>query len=200
MVQPVRQEADRKSGRVGKVTGVQTCALPISSGLTTMMLALMKSPWTRLQTWALHRTHGRASRRGISAPSGTGRWTTWPETACSVPCFATTASHGSAGTSRSRSEERSCRESDWSSDVCSSDLLWFDDDDVGADEEPLDEAPDVGAPPDARSSVEAWHIRSVGHRPMDYMARDCLFGSLFRDHRVPWFSRYVKKQIGRAVV
>ena len=25
------------------------------------------------------------------------------------------------------------------------------------------------------------------------MARDCLFGSLFRDQRVPWFRRYVKK-------
>jgi hypothetical protein len=28
---------------------------------------------------------------------------------------------------------------------------------------------------------------------MDFMARDCLFGTLFRDHRVPWFRRYVKK-------
>jgi hypothetical protein len=25
------------------------------------------------------------------------------------------------------------------------------------------------------------------------MARDCLFGALFRDHRVPWFRRYVRK-------
>jgi hypothetical protein len=70
----------------------------------------------------------------------------------------------------------------------------WDDDDLPTDAGPSGEEPEmIATAPDARASVEEWHIRSVGHRPTDFMARDCLFGSLFRDHRVPWFRRYVKK-------
>jgi hypothetical protein len=44
----------------------------------------------------------------------------------------------------------------------------------------------------AKKSVKDWVIRGVGKRPHDFIARDVLFGSLFRDHRVPWFHRYVR--------
>ena len=52
-------------------------------------------------------------------------------------------------------------------------------------------AKDMGL--NAKKSVLAWHISAVGRRPRDFIARDCLFGSLFRDHRVPWFRRYVRR-------
>src|SRR5262245_64800645 len=52
---------------------------------------------------------------------------------------------------------------------------------------------DAGVDPNARGAVEQWRIVAVGHRPKDYLARDCLYGSLWRDHRVPWFRRYLKK-------
>ena len=45
----------------------------------------------------------------------------------------------------------------------------------------------------ARNDVSDWRILAVGKRPHDFIARDCLFGSLFRDHRAPWFHRYVRK-------
>src|SRR5262249_54097375 len=38
-----------------------------------------------------------------------------------------------------------------------------------------------------------WRIVAIGHRPKDFLGRDCLYGSLWRDHRVPWFRRYLKK-------
>jgi hypothetical protein len=70
---------------------------------------------------------------------------------------------------------------------------WYDDE-PGAGDEPAESPPGLSnASRRARESVEAWHVLSVGHRPTDFMARDCLFGSLFRDHRVPWFRRLVKK-------
>jgi hypothetical protein len=71
---------------------------------------------------------------------------------------------------------------------------WIDDEDAGFEDEPSEEAPDRStSASDARLSVEGWEIRSVGHRPMDFMARDCLFGSLFRDYRVTWFRSYIKR-------
>jgi hypothetical protein len=47
--------------------------------------------------------------------------------------------------------------------------------------------------PDAKGVVAQWNILAVGHRPEDYLGRDCLYGSLRRDHRVPWFRRYLKR-------
>src|ERR1700685_1006392 len=46
---------------------------------------------------------------------------------------------------------------------------------------------------DPKESVTDWDIQAVGRRPRDFLARDCLFGSLFRDHRVPWFHRYMRR-------
>jgi hypothetical protein len=65
-----------------------------------------------------------------------------------------------------------------------------DDDDEGDDYlDPFD----AGMEPDARGAVAQWKIVAVGHRPEDFLARDCLYASLARDHRVPWFRRYLKK-------
>ena len=45
----------------------------------------------------------------------------------------------------------------------------------------------------AEESVREWHICAVGRRPSDFLARDCLFGSMFRDYRVRWFHRYMQR-------
>ena len=52
-------------------------------------------------------------------------------------------------------------------------------------------ADDLGL--DAFDSVRQWQIRAVGKRPQDFIARDCLFGSLFRDYRATWFHRYLQR-------
>jgi hypothetical protein len=52
---------------------------------------------------------------------------------------------------------------------------------------------DACVDPDAKGAVERWRIVAVGHRPEDYLARDCLYRSLRLDHRVPWFRRYLKR-------
>ena len=52
-------------------------------------------------------------------------------------------------------------------------------------------AADLGL--DAQKSVSQWRIRALGRRPKDFLARDCLFGSMFRDHRATWFHRYLRK-------
>src|SRR5262245_29548225 len=36
----------------------------------------------------------------------------------------------------------------------------------------------AGVDPNARGAVEQWRIAAVGHRPKDFLGRDCLFGSL----------------------
>jgi hypothetical protein len=46
---------------------------------------------------------------------------------------------------------------------------------------------------DPQVSVESWKIEAVGRRPEDFLVRDCLFASLFRDKRATWFHRSVKK-------
>ena len=65
---------------------------------------------------------------------------------------------------------------------------------------PDPDASDTASPPigefsnsDAQAAVEEWRIQAVGRRPIDFLARDCLFSTLFRDARVPWFHRYVRK-------
>ncbi len=52
---------------------------------------------------------------------------------------------------------------------------------------------DACVDPDAKGAVERWKIVAVGHRPQDYLARDCLYAALLRDRRVPWFRRYLNR-------
>lgn len=49
---------------------------------------------------------------------------------------------------------------------------------------------------DAEQAVRAWRITAVGHRPQDYMARDLLHQSLFRDMRPRGFHTYAKDPPG----
>jgi len=66
--------------------------------------------------------------------------------------------------------------------------------DTGFDDEELNPRMDLlDQSFNAQQSVEEWDILSVGRRPKDYMTGDCLFASLFRDRRVPWFRRYIKR-------
>jgi len=46
---------------------------------------------------------------------------------------------------------------------------------------------------DPRSAVEAWKIAAIGRRPQDYLARDLLLNSLWRDERPRLFHDLVKK-------
>ncbi len=52
---------------------------------------------------------------------------------------------------------------------------------------------DAGVEPDAKAAVERWRIVAVGRRPQDFLARDCLYGSLLRDRRLPWIRKYLKR-------
>jgi hypothetical protein len=81
--------------------------------------------------------------------------------------------------------------------------------DTGDDETPDDELtetsslhggpdlpfPDHGPPPDLdpRGAVEAWKIAALGRRPRDYLARDLLLHSLWRDERPRMFHGLAKK-------
>lgn len=68
----------------------------------------------------------------------------------------------------------------------------LDEGDVGGDDDAGDLS-DAGTELDATAAVERWRIVAVGRRPEDFLGRDCLYGSLLRDHRVPWFRRYLRK-------
>jgi hypothetical protein len=67
-----------------------------------------------------------------------------------------------------------------------------DDDDDTAFDSYLDPW-DAGVEPDAKGAVEQWKIVADGRRPEDYLARDCLYGSLLWDKRATWFRNYLKK-------
>jgi protein gp37 len=76
--------------------------MPMITGRMRRMASTM-SRQERLRTWRWpSRKHGRASRNGTSALSGTGRRTTWRGTACSGRSSGITVFRGSGGTSTDR--------------------------------------------------------------------------------------------------
>jgi hypothetical protein len=64
---------------------------------------------------------------------------------------------------------------------------------LGLDEGEEDEELPFGAKElDPRQGVRDWRITAVGHKPAYHVARDCLYGSLFRSPLPAWFHNYVK--------
>jgi hypothetical protein len=63
--------------------------------------------------------------------------------------------------------------------------------------EPADDCPELSVETatalDPREAVSRWRIKAVGHRPTDFMVRDFLFGSLFRNRQARWFHKYSKR-------
>jgi hypothetical protein len=82
----------------------------------------------------------------------------------------------------------------------SGDYLWDEDspeawNDLDGDVLPL--ADEQGVPDrDPRGAVEAWRIAALGQRPRDYLARDLLLHSLWRDERPRVFHKLAKKPPG----
>jgi hypothetical protein len=66
---------------------------------------------------------------------------------------------------------------------------------VGAGDDDLPALLPDEPPPDLdpRGAVEAWKLAALGHRPRDYLARDLLLGSLWRDERPSVFHELAKK-------
>src|SRR5262245_4300575 len=114
---------DRKSVVEGKVTGVQTCALPIFS--VAGQAFLIRNPdavkEVSVQTSNFDAEFGRAGGGVVNliTRSGTNDF----HGSLGYVLDSTRDDAISSSLARSRSEERRGGKSDWSSDVCSSDLL-----------------------------------------------------------------------------